>query len=108
MHPSVKLDREQRFGAVEVDDEVSQRMLPAKLAPKKSAVPHDLPEVSFGGCPDATKLPAELHPLQPAHTHLKPRPRRIASELAHPVALLPTVSPLRLCWRGAGGEVTGR
>src|ERR1043166_5775013 len=60
MNPAVDLEHEAQFGAIEVDDESADAMLPAELEAEHLAIPQKTPRSPLCGCCMAAQLAGSL------------------------------------------------
>jgi hypothetical protein len=56
---AVELEHEPQFGAIEVHDETSQDVLPAKLEPEHAAIPEQRPSMPLGRCGTTPQRPRD-------------------------------------------------
>ena len=64
VHTPLELDNHAFAGAVKVNDEAVQHVLPAKLQTEYAPIAQQRPRMTFGGSGSAAQLTGELEPLR--------------------------------------------
>jgi hypothetical protein len=81
VHTPVELDNHAFAGAVKVNDEAVQHMLPAKLQTEYAPIAQQRPRMTFGGSGSAAQLTGEREPLRRAEATKRIHRARMTTNL---------------------------